>query len=498
MVGGQQARSRASPRDRPRCRSADGPGTGCETAPARCARYPAPSTIRSPRAGTTSSTSRSSSHEAISGSSIASRTRAIGVSRVRATSAVCAPLRIRILRRANGRTSAVRSTAGWCGRRLSRGCLHDPRCIRLHDHREGIALRCLVARGRHRRDPVDERHGPHVRADHLVDQRRHARLARRASAWTRSRSRRPLSSMSSQGRIVTPGSPARARASRSVDRWAGKAPRQVASLGGVRDHDARPRDRARPRPGSAGSLVASIDRSMTSMTRLSSTTRPCVAGREPGADTGSPAPATGAAAPEPEVSTTVTLRRVATCATAFAAFSSSRNASTKPRRKRPVPNWRTRRLPSWASGVIAVSSVSCAAGCGPAPGEGEARRARSATASPAHGTERTEPRSQEPPNSDAFSAVTIAVPVSTNGSTVSPCTTFSRVSMPSSPILAGNCATEASSAAGGDERDLVGQRVEAHQDDVLRRDARVGDRRGGTHGRRVRRRRRSPSRPDCR
>ena len=38
VVGGQQARSPASPRDRPRCRSVDGPGTGCGSAPARCAR----------------------------------------------------------------------------------------------------------------------------------------------------------------------------------------------------------------------------------------------------------------------------------------------------------------------------------------------------------------------------------------------------------------------------------------------------------------------------
>ena len=63
--------------------------------------------------------------------------------------------------------------------------------------------------------------------------------------------------------------------------------------------------------------------------------------------------------------------------------------------------------------------------------------------------------------------------------------TFHRVSMPSSPILAGNWATDASSAPGDDERDLVGQRVEADEDDVLGRDARIGDRRDGTDGRRA-------------
>ncbi len=66
----------------------------------------------------------------------------------------------------------------------------------------------------------------------------------------------------------------------------------------------------------------------------------------------------------------------------------------------------------------------------------------------------------------------------------SPLTALNSVSMPSSPILAGNWATDASSVPATMSGHLVGQRVEADQDDVLGGDAGVRDRGDGTQRRR--------------
>ena len=69
----------------------------------------------------------------------------------------------------------------------------------------------------------------------------------------------------------------------------------------------------------------------------------------------------------------------------------------------------------------------------------------------------------------------MAVPVSTSGSTVSPLTTLRQRIDAELPDLGGELRDRGVLGAGHDERDLVGQRIEADEDDVLGRDAGVGD-----------------------
>ena len=71
-------------------------------------------------------------------------------------------------------------------------------------------------------------------------------------------------------------------------------------------------------------------------------------------------------------------------------------------------------------------------------------------------------------NSLAFSAVTIAVPVSTKASTASPLTAFQQGVDAQLADLGRELGDRCVLRPGDDERDLIGQRVEADEDDVLR------------------------------
>ena len=158
---------------------------------------------------------------------------------------------------------------------------------------------------------------------------------------TSSSNRAPLDSMSSQGRIVTPGRPARARDSRTFARSAGKRPDRYPSSVVLDTMDGDLRIDRRPPRRASDSPVESMVRSMTSMTRSSSTTRPrsesadqepiSAALRPQSTRRSRPGGLDGRHPPTVAVAELPAPRR-----------SSSRKASTKPRRNRPVPNWRTR------------------------------------------------------------------------------------------------------------------------------------------------------------
>ncbi len=180
------------------------------------------------------------------GPSIASRTNVNRPPRVRATRAVWAPLRIRILRRANGRHVAGPLHAGCLEERRVLGDLHDPGRERLRPRRPALPS----APGSPGGGAVTMR-STSVTAQALASRTvatiAGASAVDASSSATRRRSRSPFRSTSSQGRITTPGSPARARAASTVARRRGKRPWRVALLGRVRDDGSSGRVRGRPR-----------------------------------------------------------------------------------------------------------------------------------------------------------------------------------------------------------------------------------------------------------